>query len=86
MRIAVIGGAGQVGLPLSVLLAQAGHHVDAVDIDARRIEMLRAGNAPFGEEGLDEILGPAVSSGRLVPTSDDWLRRSVGANSECLAQ
>ena len=71
MRIAIVGGAGRVGLPLSVLLAQAGHHVDAVDIDARRIEMLRTGKAPFREEGLDHILGSVVSSGRLVPTSDE---------------
>lgn len=71
MRIAVVGGAGRVGLPLSVLLAQAGHHVDAVDINARRIEMLRTGKAPFKEEGLDDILDSVVSSGRLAPTSDE---------------
>jgi UDP-N-acetyl-D-mannosaminuronic acid dehydrogenase len=71
MRIAVVGGAGRVGLPLSVLLALANHHVDAVDIDARRIEMLRAGNTPFKEDGLDDMLGSLVSSGRLVPTSDE---------------
>lgn len=71
MRIAVVGGAGRVGLPLSVLLAQAGHHVDAVDIDARRIELLRAGNASFKEDSLDDLLGSVVSSGRLVPTSDE---------------
>jgi len=71
MRIAVVGGAGRVGLPLSVLLAQAGHHVDAVDIDAQRLEMLRAGNAPFKENSLDDLLGAVISSGRLVPTSDE---------------
>jgi len=71
MRIAVVGGAGRVGLPVSVLLAQAGHHVDAVDIDFRRIELLRAGNAPFKENSLDDLLGSVVSSGRLVPTTDE---------------
>ena len=71
MRVAVIGGAGRVGLPLSVLLAQAGHHVDAVDIDARRCEMVRAGIAPFKEDGLGDLLSSVVSSGRLVPTGDE---------------
>ena len=71
MRIAVVGGAGRVGLPFSVLLAQAGHHVDAVDIDAQRLEMLRARKAPFKEDSLDDLLGSVISSGRLVPTSDE---------------
>jgi len=33
MKIAVIDGAGHVGLPLSLVLADAGHHVTIIDIN-----------------------------------------------------
>ena len=42
MRIGVIG-LGYVGLPLVVSFAEAGEHVVAVDVDARKISAIRGG-------------------------------------------
>jgi len=56
MRIAVIGGAGHVGLPLSLLLAQASFKVTVVDIDSEKIGRIKGGQFPFVEEGGEEML------------------------------
>ena len=56
MRIAVIGGGGHVGLPLSLFLAKNGFKVDVVDSDVAKVEMLRCGEFPFLEEGGPELL------------------------------
>ncbi len=65
MKIAVVGGCGRVGLPLSVVLANAGHQVVAIDIDLQRVAQISEGRTPFREDGLDELLRAAIASGRL---------------------
>jgi len=67
--VAVIG-AGYVGLTTAVCLAHLGHRVVAADIDARRVEMLSNALPTILEEGLPELLGEGVSSGRLSFTTD----------------
>ena len=54
--IAVIGGAGHVGLPLSLILAKSGFSITLVDSDIEKIEMLKRGEFPFLEEGGPELL------------------------------
>jgi UDPglucose 6-dehydrogenase len=49
-------GAGHVGLVSAACFAAVGHHVRVQDLDAGRIEQLHAGEAPFFEPGLDELL------------------------------
>jgi len=56
LHIAVIGGAGHVGLPLSLILAKKGFPITLVDSDAEKIEMLKRGEFPFLEEGGPELL------------------------------
>ncbi|HSX38037.1 MAG TPA: nucleotide sugar dehydrogenase [Chlamydiales bacterium] len=56
LRIAVVGGAGHVGLPLSMVLAKNGFNVTIVDIDQRKITDLEKGIFPFKEEGGPELL------------------------------
>jgi len=46
-------GAGHVGLVTAVGLAKLGHRVTVADIDAARIEGLRAGRSPMFEPGLE---------------------------------
>lgn len=55
-RIAVIGGAGHVGLPLSLVFSKKGFPVTLIDSDAAKIEMLKKGELPFLEEGGTELL------------------------------
>jgi UDP-N-acetyl-D-glucosamine dehydrogenase len=54
---AVVVALGKVGLPLAAAIAQAGHEVIGADIDARVVESVNAGRAPFpNEPGLEEAL------------------------------
>ena len=55
-RIAVIGGAGHVGLPLSLLFVKNGFSVVLIDKDERKINMLEKGQFPFMEEGGEDLL------------------------------
>ncbi|HJP28036.1 MAG TPA: nucleotide sugar dehydrogenase, partial [Dehalococcoidia bacterium] len=54
--IGVIGGAGYVGLVTGVGLAALGHRVISMDLDQKRLEMLRSGKSAVYENGLESIL------------------------------
>ncbi|MEV0321464.1 UDP-glucose dehydrogenase family protein [Streptomyces sp. NPDC050658] len=64
MRMTVIG-TGYVGTVHAACMADIGHQVLGIDIDAERIASLAAGRAPIHEAGLDELLARTVASGRL---------------------
>jgi UDPglucose 6-dehydrogenase len=53
-NVAIVG-LGYVGLSMSVLLSR-GHRVTGIDIDERRVEMLRAGRSPIIDTELSEHL------------------------------
>lgn len=63
LRIAVVGGGGHVGLPLSLVLAEAGFVVDIIDRDVDKLEQLRRGEFPFLERGGPELLRRVLSTG-----------------------
>src|SRR6201991_1635891 len=67
-RIAVFG-TGYLGATHAVCMAELGHDVLGVDIDAGKLAKLGAGEAPFYEPGLDEVLKSNVDAGRLRFTS-----------------
>ncbi|MDM7892722.1 UDP-glucose dehydrogenase family protein [Curtobacterium caseinilyticum] len=69
MRISVIG-CGYLGAVHAASMAKLGHEVVAVDVDPAKIERLAAGEAPFFEPGLPEILDEALASGRIRFTTD----------------
>lgn len=54
--IGVIGGAGYVGLVTGVGLAALGHKVISMDLDQKRLSMLRSGKSAVYEDGLEPIL------------------------------
>lgn len=54
MRVAIIG-TGYVGLTTGVALAYLGHQVVGLDVDARKVEMLRQGKIPIYEPWLAEL-------------------------------
>lgn len=67
MRIAVFGS-GYVGLVTGACLAEGGHRVVCVDIDAERVRRLRDGQCPIWEPGLEPLLASGLASGRLAFT------------------
>ena len=69
MRLTVIG-CGYVGLVTGACLAAAGHEVHCTDIDAKRIDLLKAGKVPIYEEHLDEVLRRAVAEKKIFYTAD----------------
>ena len=67
MKIAV-AGTGYVGLVTGVVLAHMGHEVTCVDIDEKKIEIMRNGISPIYEEGLEELM--QKNAERLTYTTD----------------
>ncbi|MGV9455883.1 UDP-glucose dehydrogenase family protein [Streptomyces sp. NPDC003635] len=64
MRLTVIG-TGYLGAVHAACMADIGHDVLGVDVDAEKIKALAEGRAPFYEPGFDEVLTRALASGRL---------------------
>ncbi|WP_281640340.1 UDP-glucose dehydrogenase family protein [Aurantimicrobium minutum] len=69
MRISVIG-CGYLGAVHAAAMADLGHEVIAVDVDAAKVDALAQGKPPFFEPGLPEILSSSLASGRLRFTTD----------------
>jgi UDPglucose 6-dehydrogenase len=66
-RISVFG-LGYVGLCTAVLFAQKGFDVIGVDIDEGKVEMIRRGEPPIHEPGLEEALNEPRTKNRLKVT------------------
>ena len=62
-------------------MATLGHEVVGIDTDMAKIDALAAGDAPFYEPGLPELLEEALATGRLKFSSDiadvQWVRRAL---------
>ena len=69
MNVTVFG-IGYVGLVQAAVLAEAGHEVYCVDIDAQRIERLKQGIVPIYEPGLEPLVKANFDAGRLHFTTD----------------
>jgi UDPglucose 6-dehydrogenase len=69
MHIAVVGS-GYVGLVTGACLADFGMDVTCVDNDVRKIEMLKQGQIPIYEPGLDALVAKNEKSGRLHFTTE----------------
>jgi UDP-N-acetyl-D-mannosaminuronic acid dehydrogenase len=70
MNIGVIGGGGHVGLPMGIVLAEAGFSVTLIDKDADRLATIEKGELPFNEPGGKPLLQKALVDGRLDTTTD----------------
>jgi UDP-N-acetyl-D-mannosaminuronic acid dehydrogenase len=69
--VAVVGAGGHVGLPLSVVLADAGYDVIGIDCDEETNEKLSRGVVPYVEHGAEELLTRSLERGNLRFTSSD---------------
>src|SRR6266566_6213733 len=65
LDIAVLGGGGHVGLPLSLAFARAGLRVGIYDTNEATLERIRDGHMPFREAGADQLLCELLPTGRL---------------------
>ena len=70
MYTLTVVGTGYVGLVSGACLADFGNKVICVDSDAVKIEKLKAGELPFFEPGLPEMVARNVNEGRLTFTTD----------------
>ena len=70
-NVAVIGGAGHVGLPFSIVVANTGKfNVTGIDLDTAKCHRLNGGEMIYREEKGEEELKKAIASGRLEFTAD----------------
>ncbi|AVX04150.1 UDP-glucose 6-dehydrogenase [Maritalea myrionectae] len=69
MKIAVVG-VGYVGLVSGVCLAEVGHEVICVDLDAAKIEQLNQNNVPIYEPGLSAMVATNRAAGNLHFTTN----------------
>ncbi len=67
--ITVVGGAGHVGIPLVLALAEAGLRVNVNDLNRQSLDILAAGELPFIEHGAQSVLAKALAANRLVFTN-----------------
>ncbi|MBE0488186.1 MAG: UDP-glucose/GDP-mannose dehydrogenase family protein [Halomonas sp.] len=69
MRITIFGS-GYVGLVTGACLADVGHDVICVDVDADKVARLNDGQVPIYEPGLESLLRQNQAAGRLRFTTD----------------
>lgn len=69
MKLSVLG-TGYLGAVHAACMAELGFDVIGVDVDAAKIERLKAGKAPFFEPDFEPILERNLAAGRLQFTTD----------------
>lgn len=65
-----IAGTGYVGLVTGVCLAEVGNQVTCVDIDEKKIELMKQGISPIFEADLEEIMKKNYNANRINYTTD----------------
>jgi UDPglucose 6-dehydrogenase len=70
MKNLAVVGTGYVGLVTGTCFADLGNKVTCIDMDERKIRVLREGGVPIFEPGLEEVIRRNVAAGRLCFTTD----------------
>lgn len=78
-KIAIVGGAGYVGLSYAAAFAELGYNVVGLDLDSNKVQSLSEGRCPIFEPGLEELLQRGLTSGRLRFTTE-YSHAVPGAN------
>lgn len=69
MKIAV-AGTGYVGLVAGVCFAEVGHNVTCVDVDEKKVALMKSGTSPIYEQDLEGMMQKNYAAGRLDYTTD----------------
>ena len=69
MKIVIIGS-GYVGLVSGVCLAEIGHNVVCIDVDANKVNAINSGISPIYEDGLDQLIRKNIDLKRLSATTN----------------
>lgn len=70
MKITVFGS-GYVGLVQAAVLAEVGHDVVCMDVDQKKVDLLRQGHVSIFEPGLASLVREGLDSKRLQFTTDE---------------
>jgi UDP-N-acetyl-D-glucosamine dehydrogenase len=81
-RIGVVG-LGYVGLPLAVEYAKAGYAVTGIDVQASKIETLKAGRS-YIQDVPDSHVQPFIADGNLTATTDFSVIRELDTINICV--
>ncbi|MED0992697.1 UDP-glucose/GDP-mannose dehydrogenase family protein [Bacillus nitratireducens] len=65
-----VAGTGYVGLVAGVCFAEVGHQVTCVDIDEKKVDLMKSGVSPIYEAGLEELMQKNYADGRINYTTD----------------
>lgn len=71
MNVTIIGS-GYVGLTTGAVLAYLGNQVTLLDIDERKIDLLKKGKSPIHERGLEELLHTAKDRLKFISSWDEF--------------
>src|SRR4051794_11105264 len=83
-RLSVIG-TGYLGATHAVCMAELGYDIIGLDVDQSKIDRLSAGEVPFFEPGLEEMLRKNLDAGRLrFTTSYDDLAAAADVHFVCV--
>ena len=69
MKITVVG-CGYVGLVSGACFASLGNQVICVDVDAKKVAMLKKGRSPIYEQGLEGLIQDSLRTKRIEFTTD----------------
>ena len=65
-----VAGTGYVGLVAGVCFSEVGHQVTCVDIDEKKVELMKSGVSPIYETGLEELMQKNYAAGRVDYTTN----------------
>jgi UDPglucose 6-dehydrogenase len=69
MKITMIG-TGYVGLVSGAVFADWGHEVKCLDVDKRKVDLIKKGVMPIFEDGLEELVNRVTKEGKFEATTD----------------
>lgn len=65
-KISIIGGAGHIGLPLSVKFLEKKFIINIIDNNFKNLKLIKNSQSPFKENGLEKKLSQQLKTGRLI--------------------